>query len=262
MPAATMAPAALPQDGKGADSAAVAAARMVIRNANLVMVVTDPAASSDQIAAMASSLGGFTVSSYTYQASTDSAGNKIMQANITVRVPAAQLDSFLAQLAGLAVEVRSKNISGQDVTADYADLDARLRNLEAAEAQLVSIMDKATKTEDVLAVFNQLTYIREQIEQIKGQMKFYAESASLSAVTVELQADVLSQPIEVGGWKIEGVARQAVEALVRAMQGLVTLGVWGIIYLVPLLLVILLPLYLLGRFVVRRTRKPKVTPAA
>jgi hypothetical protein len=255
----------MPEDAKGEGAGApgqAATERMVIRNANLVMVVTDPGAASDQIAALAGSLGGFTVSSYTYQASTDAAGNKIMQANITVRVPAESLDSFINQLQGLAVEVRSKNISGQDVTADYADLEARLRNLEAAEAQLVSIMNDANRTEDVLAVFNQLTYIREQIEQIKGQMKYYAESAALSAVTVELQADVLSQPIVVGGWKIEGVARDALEALVRAMQGLVTAGVWLIVYALPLLLVILLPLYLIARFISRRGRKAKITPAA
>ena len=56
-------------------------------------------------------------------------------------------------------------------TAEYTDLQSRLRNLEAAEAQLVNIMDGATKTEDVLSVFNQLVYIREQIQKVFAQFQ-------------------------------------------------------------------------------------------
>ena len=130
--------------------------RLVIRNANLSLVVADPAAASNQIIALAASLNGYVVSSNTYQASVDSAGNKIMQANLTIRVPSAQLDAALAQLRALAVEVRSETISGQDVTSEYTDLQSHLRNLEAAETKLQQIMDGATKTEDVLAVYNQL----------------------------------------------------------------------------------------------------------
>jgi hypothetical protein len=137
-----------------------------------------------------------------------------------------------------------------------------LRNLEAAEAQLVNIMDSATKTEEVLAVFNQLTYIREQIEQVRGQMKYYSESAAMSAVSVQLIPDALTQPIEVGGWKPQGVAKQAVEALVRAFQGLATGLIWIGIYLLPLVVVIGLPLYIVARLVGRRLRKPKAAPAA
>jgi hypothetical protein len=238
--------------------------RLVIRNATLTMVVTDPAESVTQISNLAASLGGFVVSSYTYQASLDEAGNAVTRANLTVRVPSAQLDAALAQIRELAVDVRTENISGQDVTAEYTDLQSRLRNLEAAEAQLVNIMDGATKTEDVLSVFNQLVYIREQIEQVKGQIEYYQQSAAMSAITLELIPDALSQPLEVGGWQPQGVAKEALEALVRAFQGLATFGIWLAIYVLPLAVVILLPLYLVARFAVRRLRrpgKPKATAA-
>ena len=237
--------------------------RLVIRNANLSLLVTDPIDANNRIAQLAGSLNGFVVSSNVYQASTDAEGNKIMQASITIRVPSAQLDAALAQIRALAVEVQTESITGQDVTAEFTDLESRLRNLEATEAQLVNIMDSATKTEEVLAVFNQLTYIREQIEQIKGQMKYYRDSADLSAVTVQLIPDVLAQPITVGGWRPEGVAKAAIEALARALQNLASGLIWLGLYALPLVLVIGLPLYVVVRLIARRVRKPRpAAPAA
>jgi hypothetical protein len=247
--------------GKGGSAQAATVDRLVIKNASLTMVVANPAEASDHIAGVANSLGGFVVSSYVYQASVDAAGNNIMRANITVRVPSAQLDAALAQVRGLAVEVRTENISGQDVTAEYTDLESRVRNLEVAEAQLTRIMDGANKTEDVLAVFNQLTYIRQEIEQVKGQMKYYRESAAMSAVTVELLPDALSQPIQVGGWRPQGVVRDAVEALVGALQGLATAIIWIGILILPLALVLGVPVILALRFLVRRIRRPRPSAA-
>ena len=234
--------------------------RLVIRNANLSLVVKDPTDAANKIQELAQSLGGFVVNSYVYQTSVDTAGNKIMQANITVRIPAEKLDEALAKIKELAVTVNSENITGQDVTSEYTDLESHLRNLEAAEAQLQKIMDGATKTEDVLAVYNQLVYIRDQIEQVKGQMKYYRDSAALSAISVDLIPDALSQPIEIGGWKPEGVAKEAIEALIEALQGLATAAIWVVIYVLPLGLICALPI-LAGVLIFRRLRKPKKTAA-
>jgi len=203
------------------------------------------------------------VSSNIYQTSTDAAGNKIMQANVAIRVPAERLNEALAQIKALAVtgEADSENVSGEDVTAQYTDLESQLRNLEAAEAQLQTIMEGAKRTEDVLSVYNQLVSVRGEIEQVRGQMKYYSEAAAMSLVNISLLPDALSQPIEVGGWKAEGVAKEAVEALVRAFQGLASAGIWLGIYVLPLGLVFGIPLWLVGRAVVRRLRKPKSAAA-
>ena len=235
--------------------------RLVIRNANLSLVVKDPSAAANQIAALAQSLGGFVVTSYVYQTSVDTAGNKIMQASINVRVPAEKLDEALNKIKAMAVTVNSENISGQDVTSEYTDLESHLRNLEAAEAQLQKIMDGATKTEDVLAVYNQLVYIRDQIEQVKGQMKYYRDSAALSSISADLIPDALSQPIEIGGWKPAGVAKEALEALIEALQGLADVLIWGSIYLLPLALICGLPVWG-GVALVRRWLKRRKAPAA
>jgi hypothetical protein len=251
-------PAAEPAaDGVKTVGQATTAERLVIRNASLTMVVANPAEASEHIGRLADSLGGFIVSSYVYQASVDAEGRSIMRANITVRVPSGQLDAALAQIREMAVEVRTENISGQDVTAEYTDLESQLRNLEAAEAQLVRIMDGATKTEDVLAVFNQLTYIRQQIEQVRGQMKYYRESAAMSAISAELLPDALNRPIEVGGWRAQGVVRDALEALLRTARDLATAGIWLGVYCLPLALVIGVPAVLAVRYAARRIRRSR-----
>lgn len=244
--------------GGAAESPSAAASdRLVIKNANLTLIVKDTQESLQAITAMATGLGGFVVSSNTYQTRTDVQGNKVLQGTISFRVPAERFDEALAQLRRMAVEVDSENITGEDVTAQYTDLESRLRNLEAAEAQLQEIMREARKTEDVLNVFNQLTSIRGQIEEVKGRMKYYRESAAMSLINVSLIPDALSQPIEIAGWRPEGVARDALQALVRALQGLATIAIWLVVFVLPLALLILGPLFLLGRWALRRLQKPR-----
>jgi hypothetical protein len=202
------------------------------------------------------------VSSNVYQTSTDAAGNKIMRAQISIRIPADKFLPAIEQLEGMTVSGKAdtKNISGEDVTAQYTDLESQLRNLEAAEQQLQQIMDSATKTEDVLAVYNQLVAIRGQIEQVKGQMQYYRESAALSFISIDLIPDVLSQPIEIGGWKPQGIAKDAIEALVVVLQFLGSLAIYGVLFCLPLGLLFGIPGYFLVRFGLRRFRKAK--PAA
>jgi len=234
---------------------------LVIKTASLSMVVADPNDAVQRITALVAGMNGFVVSSNTSEASVDARGNKIMQANLTVRVPSAQLDAALAQIRAMAVEVKNISVTGQDVTSEYTDLQSRLKNAEAAAAKLQQIMDNANKTEDVLTVFNQLTTIQQEVEQLKGQIKYYDESASMSAISMDLIPDALNRPLEVGGWQPQGVAKDALEALVRAFQGLATGVIWVGLYILPLALIIGLPLYAVLRLVARRIRRTKPVTA-
>ena len=255
-------PAVTDAGAKGAAPGAPAAPdRIVVKTATLSMVVNDPSDAAQRITTLATGMGGFVVSSNTSEASVDASGNKIMQASLTVRVPSAQLDTALTQIRAMAVEVKNVSVTGQDVTSQYTDLQSQLRNAEDAETQLQHIMDAATKTEDVMAVFNQLTQVQQQVEQLKGQIQYYDESASMSAITMDLIPNALNQPIEVGGWQPQGVAKDALEALVHAFQGLATGGIWVGLYLLPLALVIGLPLYLVLRLLARRMRRAKPATA-
>jgi hypothetical protein len=199
--------------------------RLVIKNASLSIAVDDPLMSKDNITYMAESLGGYVVSADVYQ-QTLSNGTKVPQVAMTIRIPAEKLDAALATIKNETTQpILSENESSQDVTADYTDLNSRLVNLQAAEAQLQKIMDSAVKTDDVLAVYSQLVSVRGQIEVIKGQMQYYEQSAALSSISIQLTANAAMQPITIAGWQPKGVAKEALQSLIHALQSLANFGI-------------------------------------
>jgi hypothetical protein len=213
--------------------------RIILKNADLSIVVPDPAASMDRIAAMTDRMGGFVVSSNLYKTTTDM-GLEVPYAYITIRVPAEKLTTALDEIKGQVEDpdsdVLSESISGQDVTAEYTDLKSRLTNLELAEKQLQNILESTTKTEDWLAVFTQLTATRSQIEVLKGQIKYYDESSSFSSISINLQAQAAVKPITVGKWEPKGVALEAIQRLIKTMRKIYEGLLKFILYTLPILL--------------------------
>ena len=265
MPAMEAPPAMAPQADMGSGSTAYvdpqAEERMVIKNANITVVVPDPAVSMDRISRLAEEKGGFVVSANMYK-QTISSGIEVPRVSITIRVPAESLNETLAFIRSESEQdPQSESVNSQDITNEYVDLQSRLKNLEAAEIELTEIMQDANRTEDVLAVYNQLVQIREQIEVLKGQITYYERSADLSSISIELIADKAVQPIEIGGWKPEGIAKEAVETLIRTMQGLLTAVLWIVIFLLPVALVMflifVLPIILIIRAIKRRRSNKK-----
>jgi PKD repeat protein len=155
--------------------------RMIVRNGSLTLVVDDIPATLENIDRMAAGWQGYVVASNTWK------NGERVYGTISLRVPAESFDPAMSALAALAVEVNSKSTSSQDVTEEYTDLGARLKNLEATEQQLTAIMKQAQKVEDVLAVQAQLTDIRGQIEQTKGRMQYLERSSATSLIQVNLE---------------------------------------------------------------------------
>lgn len=236
--------------------------RKVIENADLAIVVADPKARIAEIAQLARDLGGFVVSSRIYERMMPS-GASVPEGSITIRVPAGSLDEALTRIKADVVEVQSENRSGQDVTNEYVDLQSRLKARQAAEAQLLEMMKQSQNADDTLAIFNQLIQIQSEIEVLKGQIKYYDESIATSAITVQLIAEESIQPIQIGGWKPQGQARDALQALVRFLQGFVNFIIWLVILIIPAGAVIITMLALLWRLLRWFWRKvfPKKAPA-
>ena len=262
MPTPAMEEAMAPMEGEAFDSAfttgAQTAERIVIRNASLSIVVEDPTQSIEVISKMANEMGGFVVFSNVYKTMTSS-GAEVPNANITIRVPAEKLEEALEEIKGLVkdpkVDIQNEEVSGQDVTSEVTDLESRLRNLKAAETQLLEIMENATESEDVIAIFRELTNVRGEIEVIEGQLKYYRESARLSAISVYLQAKAAIEPITIGGWQPGVEAQRALQALVEGGKFIVNALIWLVIFAVPILAVIILPIYLIIRAVRKRNLK-------
>ena len=238
--------------------AAQAQERLVIQNADMAIVVKDPKTRMQEISDLAKEFGGFVVSSNLYQSPT-ALGKEVTEASIIIRVPSERLDEALARIKEGAVDVDYENRSGEDVTNIYVDLQSQLKAKEAAEEKLLEIMEQATRAEDVLAIYLQVQSVQSEIEVLKGQIKYYEESAALSAISVRLIAEEGTQPIEVGPWRPEGAAKEAIQDLILFVQNFAEFLIRFVLYTLPALILIGIPLYLAflgGRALFRRFRRP------
>jgi hypothetical protein len=228
--------------------------RLIIRNAWLDLVVPDTEDALDEIKDVTGEMGGYVVQSNVYQS------GESKRASVQLRIPAEKLDEALERFRGMATEVRSENVSGQDVTDEYVDLQSRLRSKEATETKLLEFLDEAEDTEAALAVYTELERIQTDIEVIKGRMQYLEESAAMSSLTIELTPDELVQPIEIGGWHPEGTLRDSIEALIRVLQFLVDALIVIAVVVLPVVIVVFGPLVVLFfiiRAIVRKRRARK-----
>ena len=264
------APAAPAEEAKGGGYNASETKRIVIKNATLSIAVKDPQTSMARVGKMAEDMGGFIVNT-NVEKYTSRSGMELPRAYISVRVPAEQLteavDKIKAEVQDPATDILVDNITGSDVTKEYTDLQSRLTNQQKAADKLDEIMAKAEKTEDVMNVYSRLMEVNEQIEVLKGQIKYYDEASSMSEISVTIQSVEVIAPIEVGGWKPEGIARDAVQALIDALQGIGTLTIWFFIFLLPILIIFAIPVVLfiiIIRAIIKaasKSKKPKTPPA-
>ncbi len=231
--------------------------RLIIRIGDLSLVVTDTEEAMAAITQMAESNRGWVVSSSLYQY-TGNAKTGV----IVIRIPADGFNSAFTAIKALALEVTSESTNGQDVTEEYVDLEARLGNLEATAARVRGFLADADKVEDALAVNQELSRLEGEIEAIKGRMQYLGQSAAFSTITVNLTPDELAQPIEVAGWRPEGVARDAVESLIQIIQALATLVIWLAIVLIPVGLLLGLPIWGIMRLARRRRERQATPPSA
>ncbi len=226
--------------------------RMIIWTGDVSLIVKDAEESLEKVEAIAKDVGGYVVNSSSWYQDDQ------LRARLTIRVPSGEFDAAMAQLKDLAIKVESRNVSTQDVTEEYTDLDARLRNLEATETELLELLtevrERTGKAEDVLAVHRELTNIRGQIEQLKGRMQYLEKMTAMATINVELIPDVLAKPLVVAGWRPTGTAANALRTLVTTLQRIVDIAIWLIIYVLPTLALIAIPFIILG-LIWRRWRK-------
>lgn len=158
---------------------ATAAGPKVVKTANLRVEVGKGRfrAAFDRAARIAQQQGGFVASSS--QASVD---DKASEGSVTIRVPADRFEATRAALAGLG-SVQHQEISGQDVTAQIVDYDARIRNLQAQEQALSTLLSRARSVGEVLEVQGQLFGVRQQIEQLQAERNNLDAQASMATIT-------------------------------------------------------------------------------
>ena len=217
--------------------AEVATERLIIRNGNLSIVVANTDDFLKFISSLSESQGGWVVSSSTY---VGSSSTQAKYGDVTIRVPSENFDQVLTLIKDDALEVSSENVSGQDVTDEYVDINSRLTALRATETRVMNFLDETKNVEEALSVNRELTNLQSQIEVLEGRRKFLQESAAFSSISVTLVPDALNQPIEIGKWRPVGTAKNAIEAVVAISQWLVDVAIWLVIVGLPLLLVFII----------------------
>jgi hypothetical protein len=196
--------------------------RMIIRNGDMELVVEDVSQAVEDITALASSLGGYVVNSYIRGEEEE------MRGWITFRVPDEDFETALSELRDMAVKVESEQTSSQDVTEQYIDLQARLANAEATEQQYLALLDKAEEVDDILDIYNYLSRIRQEIEQLKGQIQYLEQTTSTSLISVSLEPE---EAVVSDGWDFMEVLKAAARGLVTAGKVLGTIAIWLLIFI-------------------------------
>jgi len=161
--------------------------RKMIRSSLVELVVRKPAEAAEKIRALADGMGGFLVSSEI------SGGPDAASGSLTIRVPAARFEEARAEIRKLGLRVESEKVEAQDVTRQYVDQDASLRNLRAEEVQYLAILKQAHTVKDTLEVSSKLSDVRGQIEQQQAEFDALSKQIETVAITVSLRAEAEAQ---------------------------------------------------------------------
>ena len=198
--------------------------RMIVRTGDASLVVGNVIRGWDEIAQLAVRLNGYVVSSRI------SGEEQDMRGWISIRVPAERFAQVLAELRELAVRVTSESTDSRDITEEYVDLESRLKNAETTENQYLALLEKAGEVEDIIMIYDSLSWVRREIGQIKGRIQYLERTSSMSLISVSLEPENTAKPFVRAGWSALEVLKSAVRGIVTFGQWLGTLALWLLIF--------------------------------
>lgn len=165
--------------------------RKIVKSGSLDFEVDSFENAYQRIVEIAREDSGFVASS-----STQKLPNGKVRGQVVIRVPAEKFDAVVLKLRALG-DLKNQSISTQDVTKHYVDLDSRLRSKRTLEERLIKILKEGKgEIKHLLEVERELGKVREEIEQIQGELKYYDNLISLSTLTLSLAERDIEQPFE------------------------------------------------------------------
>jgi hypothetical protein len=204
--------------------------RRVVKKASLELVVESPASAQAEAGRIAERLGGFVVSS----ARTAIASEEAQAPNVelTLRVPSAAFGRALDQLRALGRGNGGEQVTSEDVSEEFVDLEARIQNQERLEQQFHELLKRADKVEQALLVHREITAVRTEIDRLRGRKNFLERETALSTISIVIAPE---RPLVTAS--LRGFERAAVTACADAVNvgaGLVTAAIRAAGVLVPL----------------------------
>lgn len=215
--------------------------RMIIHQAQLQINVKDLDQTQLNIEKKVKEYGGYIVESNVYRNHESSRTGELV-----IRIPENHFQVFLNDTEAEAANVLERNVTGQDVTEQYVDLESRLKSKRKVEERLLDFMDSAKKTEDLLKISNDLSKVQEEIEVIVGKMKYLENQTSFSTITIVLYEDRIPEidSKNLNTWeKVKKQFAASTNFLLAAGSGLVVF-LLGNLPVIMLFLVIVLVIYM------------------
>ena len=207
----------------------------------------------DEARSIAAGLGGFVVSSSASQGRAE----RLVRGTLVLRIPAKNYAEAMKSLAGLGL-VEGRHENGQDVSQEYVDLRARIRQLQAVESQLLELLDRTDTVGEALAVQQQLGQVQLDLEQGRGRLEYLDDQVAFSTISLDLHERVLPVP------KSDGGRFGIVEAWSKAADGFLAVLGWTFVVLAtaaPLVLILAIALFLARVALHKRLRWPSRRPA-
>ncbi|NLM46475.1 MAG: DUF4349 domain-containing protein [Firmicutes bacterium] len=231
-----------------ADGSYAAAEQKMIRTAHVDMDVENMDAALAAVTDTAKAAGGYLARSSVYGA------DEMRRASISVRLPAEKLEQFLADIKELG-KVNNSSLGEDDVTLQYVDLEARIRNLTRQEERLLAILERAETVEDILRIEKELGRVRGDLEALTAEFRYLKDRVDYATVQLSLtETPIASRTVTGSGLK--GVWQRGINGLIRSVNGLIS-GLGSIIVFLLSALPYLVIIALAAIAVLRRLRRNK-----
>jgi hypothetical protein len=240
-------------------STAEAADRKIIRNADITIEVSSTVDAQHQVTSIAESHSGFVVTSEAKQREGNDPAQRTLDIKLVVRVPSNQFGRAFDEIKKLAGNTPAEQVTSQDVTEDFIDLEARIKTQKALEVQFLEIMRQANKIADALEVQRQIAEVRTEIEKLEGRKRFLENRSSLSTINVNIQTPKPIITVTQTGFGHS--LREAVSDSISLASDMVLFFVRSVIMLLPVFLFVFLPLGLVGRYLIRRAKRMRLAQA-
>lgn len=210
--------------------------RKIIRNARLTVEVADTEDGRTNAEIVLKEVGGSVTNMHSWEVRPG-----VLGYNLTMRVPAENLDATMIALAELGVK-KSESLSMRDITASYQDAEGRLNNLRARRDRLRDMMDRETdKLADVLAIDRELANVQTEIERLERTQKGRDTDVAYSTLNLTIQPEPQVGDVQNPHWSPERSWKKAVNQLIEKLQGLADLGIEVIVFAplwIPVLLIV------------------------
>jgi len=223
-----------PSEPSTAGVTAAQADQKIIKTGYLDLQVTNVGESVTKMSALAEGKGGFVQTS-----SVSEREDGTHYGSIIIRVPSNVYEETLAEMKSLAAVVRTESSTGQDVTEQYTDLEAQLRNAQAQEAQYLEILERANTVEEILMVQPYIDSVRGTINYLTGRIQYLENATSYSTISASLSEEP-SVRVPSKEFRFGDIINQAAQSLVSVGQGIAIFAVWFVIVGGPFLVILIM----------------------